>query len=100
MFQVLLAVGFFWVIASVQFGGLIDAEDGSGLQQCLGLIVTLALYMGVFFALRAVTASLPSLVSFALPVAIPMMILGWLARIGFKVVGVKIVTAKFSDAAH
>ena len=29
MFQLVLVIGFFFVIASVQFGGLIDAEDGS-----------------------------------------------------------------------
>jgi len=100
MFQVLLAVGLFWVIASVQLGGLIDAEDGSGLQQFLGIFVTLALYMGVFYGVRAVTGSLPGWAAFGVPIAIPMMTLGWLARIGFKLVGVKIVVAKFSDQAH
>ncbi|MDH3732253.1 MAG: hypothetical protein OEU54_01920 [Gemmatimonadota bacterium] len=100
MSQVLLAIGVFWVIASVQLGGLIDAENGSGLQQFLGLIVTLVLYMAVFFGLRAVTAGLPSIAAFAVPLAIPLLALGWLARIGFRLVGVKIVSAPFADAPH
>ncbi|MDX1395864.1 MAG: hypothetical protein R3195_15885 [Gemmatimonadota bacterium] len=100
MFQTLLAFGMFWVISSVQFGGLIDAEDGSGMQQFLGLIVTLVLYMGVYFGVRAVSGGLPLLLEFGLPIAVPMIALPWLARIGFRIVGVRIVTAKFGDAHH
>ncbi|MFV1987557.1 MAG: hypothetical protein ACC682_09745 [Gemmatimonadota bacterium] len=100
MFQVLLAVGLFWVIASVQFGGLIDAENGSGIQQLLGVVLTLGLFLGVFYGLRAVVGGLPQFLSFGLPIAIPLTLVGWLARVGFKLVGVKIVRAKFSDATH
>ena len=100
MFQTLLAFGLFWVISSVQFGGLIDAEDGSALQQLLGLIVTLALYMGVYFGVRAVVGGLPAFLAFGVPIAIPMIALGWLARLGFRVVGVRIVASKFGDAHH
>ncbi|MDX1389788.1 MAG: hypothetical protein R3344_11400 [Acidobacteriota bacterium] len=101
MFQTLLAFGMFWVISSVQFGGLIDAEDGSGMQQFLGLIVTLVLYMGVYFGVRAVSGGLPLfLLEFGLPIAVPMIALPWLARPAFRVVGVRIVPAKFGDAHH
>lgn len=100
MSSILLATGLFWVIASVQLGGLIDAEDGSGMQQVLGLIVTFVLYMLVFYGIRAVTGSLHPLLAFGLPLAIPMLALGWIARAGFRVVGVKIVESRFADGAH
>lgn len=100
MFQILLAIGMFWVIASVQFGGLIDAEDGSGMQQFLGVIATMAIYLAIFFGLRIATAALPNFLAFGLPLAIPLLALGWVARVAFRLVGVKIVTSRFADSAH
>ena len=100
MFQVLLAVGMFWVIASVQFGGLIDVEDGSPIQQVLGLVLTLVLYVGAFYGIRAIVGGLPQFLAFGVPIALPMILLGWIGRVGFRIVGLKIVKSKFSDVAH
>ncbi len=101
MIEWLLPIGLFWVIASIFFGGLIDAENGSGARQFLGLLACFALYLAVFWVLRAVLgSSLGILGRVILPVAIPSLLLGRLGRVAFLLVGVKIKPAVFGADAH
>jgi len=99
--QWLIPIGVFWVIAAVQFGGLLDAENGSGLQQALGLLVTFAIYLGLALALRlALGGPFGVFGSVIFPTALPLLALGWLGRLGFRLVGVRLVSARFSAGAH
>jgi len=100
MIQWLIPAGVFWVIAAVQFGGLLDAENGSGFQQALGLVVTFAIYMGIVAALRLALGGLGTLGLVVLPTGLPLLALGWLGRLGFRLVGVRLVSARFSADAH
>lgn len=100
MIQWLIPIGLFWVIAAVQFGGLLDAKSGSGLQQVLGLLVTYAIYLGIVTLLRLALGGLGTLGLVILPTALPLLALGWLGRLGFRLVGVRIEPARFSAEAH
>jgi len=96
----LLPIGLFWVVAAVQFGGLIDAESGSGLQQFVGLILTLVVFLALTYGLRLALGGLGTLGNLVFPTALSLLVLGWLARITFRLVGVKIVSSRFGADAH
>jgi len=96
----LLPIGLFWVVAAVQFGGLIDAENGSGLQQFAGLMLTLVVFLALAYGLRLVLGGLGTLGTLVLPTVLPLLVLGWLARITFRLVGVRIVSSRFGADAH
>jgi hypothetical protein len=100
MIEWLIPIGLFWVVASVQFGGLIDAENGSGLQQFLGLILTFAVFLVLFWLLHLALGGLPWLPRVLLGNGIPLLALGWIGRIAFRLVGVRIVSARFGADAH
>ena len=100
MIEWILPIGLFWVIASVQFGGLIDAENGSGFQQFLGLILTFAVFLAAIWVLHLALGGLPWLPRAILTNGIPLLALGWIGRIAFRVVGVRIVAARFGADVH
>lgn len=100
MIEWLIPAGVFWVIAAVQFGGLLDAENGSGFQQALGLLVTFAIYLGLVAALKLALGGLGIFGQVILPTALPLLFLGWLGRLGFRLVGVRLVPARFSAETH
>lgn len=100
MIEWLIPTGVFWVIAAVQFGGLLDAENGSGFQQALGLLVTFAIYLGLVAALKLALGGLGIFGQVILPTALPLLFLGWLGRLGFRLVGVRLVPARFSAETH
>ncbi len=100
MIEWLIPIGVFWVIAAVQFGGLLDAENGSGPRQLLGLLATLAIYVGLVAVLRLALGGLGLVGRVILPTALPLLVLGWLGRVGFRLVGVRLKRARFSAEAH
>lgn len=100
MIEWLIPAGLFWVIAAVQFGGLLDVEGGSGFQQFLGLMATFILFLGAFALLRLALGGLGILGSVILPTAIPLLLLAWIGRLGFRLAGVKVRRARFSAGAH
>lgn len=100
MIEWLIPIGLFWVIAAVQFGGLIDAEGGSGIQQLLGLIFTFAVFLAAFYGLRLALGGIGVLGRVILPNVLPLLALGWIARVAFRLVGVKIVSSRFGADAH
>ncbi len=102
MIEWLVAIGLFWVISAVQFGGLLDAEGGGAGRQLLGLLLTLALYLVVVWGLRLALGSLGLGIvgRLVLPVALPLLVLGWIGRLGFRLAGVRLVSARFGAEAH
>lgn len=100
MIEWLVPIGLFWVIASVQFGGLIDAENGSGVRQFLGLILTFAVYLVICRVLHMAFGGLPFLLRMGLSTGLPLLALGWISRASFRLVGVRIVSARFGAGAH
>lgn len=101
MIEWLIPISVFWVMAAVFFGGLYDAEGGSGGRQFLGLLLTFALYMAIFAVLRLALGGLwGPLGRLILPLALPTMLLGRLGQVAFRLVGVRIVRAPFSAEAH
>jgi hypothetical protein len=98
------AIGLFSVISAVQFGGLLDAENGSGLQQFLGLLATLALFLGLVFVLKLALGGLEGVMGVVggtiLPVALPLAFLGWIGRVGFRLCGVRLSRVQFGADAH
>jgi hypothetical protein len=95
----LAPIALFWTMASMYLGGFqIRIEGGSGLQQIIGLIITFALYLGAYtllhMALRGVVGTVFSVIFACLIASLLMPIL---ARIGFRLVGVRISKAA---AAH
>jgi hypothetical protein len=88
----LAPVALFWTVAALYLGGFpIRIEGGNGPRQLIGLVATLALYMGTFALLRMVLTGLAGHVGgIALACLVTTLLLPVLARIGFVVVGVRI----------
>jgi len=96
----LLPIGLFWVVAAVQFGGLIDAENGSGIQQFVGILLTLGIFLVVWYALRVALGGEGLLRREVLPSGVALLALGRIGRIAFRLVGVRIVSSRFGAGAH
>lgn len=101
MIEWLIPAGLFWVVGAVFFGGLYDAETGSGWQQFVGLLLTFVLYMAIFAVLRlALAGPLGLLGRLILPAAIPTIFLGRMGQLVFRVLGVRLVRTPFGADAH
>lgn len=98
----LIPAGVFWVLASVYLGGMgVQVEGGSGLRQLLGLLATFVLFMGAYAGVRALTGGFAGVLgAVVLPLAISSLLLGLLARVGFRLLGVRIRKAEGSHAHH
>jgi hypothetical protein len=87
-------------MAAVYIGGFsLKIEGGSGLSQTLGILTTFVLYLAVWFvgrmALRGLVGTIPAVI-FA--VLIATLLLPILAKVGFRVLGVRII--KVAPAHH
>jgi hypothetical protein len=93
MLEWLAAICVFWTVTSIYLGGTsVDLEGGSGLRQVIGLIDMLILYLVVWGALHTVLGGFAGLLgSLILPTTIAVLALPLLARIGFRIMGVKVV---------
>ena len=92
MVEWLAPIALFWTMAALYLGGFpLNIEGGGGGRQVLALLVTFALYLAVWFGLRAVLrgpAGVVGGVIFACLIAT--VLLPLLARVGFRAFGVKI----------
>lgn len=88
----LIPAGVFWVLASLYLGGMgVEVEGGSGFRQLLGLLATFGLFMAAYAGLRTVLGGFAGVLGgIILPLAISCLLLGLLARVGFRLLGVKI----------
>ncbi|MDE2661537.1 MAG: hypothetical protein OXI39_00830 [Gemmatimonadota bacterium] len=103
----LYATCIFWIVAAIFFGGIYDAETGSPGRQALGLVLNLAVFLGIFSVLRLALGGLGGESAFmnlvwglAVPAAVPTMLLGRIGNVVFKLVGVTMTRKVFSADAH
>ena len=101
MIEWVVPVSVYWLIAAVFFGGMYDAENGSGVQQLLGLLLTFAVFLLIFWVLRlALGGFMGPLGRIILPTAIPSMFMGRLGQVVFKLLGVNMKRVIFGADAH
>ncbi|MCY3699784.1 MAG: hypothetical protein OXH46_09130 [Gemmatimonadetes bacterium] len=107
MIDWLYATCIFWIVAAVFFGGIYDAETGSPGRQALGLLLNLAVFLGIFSVLRLALGGLGGESAFmnlvwglAVPAALPTMLLGRIGNVVFRLVGVTMTRKVFSADAH
>ena len=93
----LAAFCLFWMTASIYLGGLdVELEGGSGLRQFLGLMGMLVLFMAVWRLLAVLIGPLGGVPGVVLPFGLTVLALPLLARVSFRLVGVKVIRS----AAH
>jgi hypothetical protein len=88
----LAPVALFWTMAALYLGGFpLKIEGGSGGRQFIALLVTFALYLAVWFGLRAVLRGPAGVVGgVIIACLIATVLLPLLARVGFRAFGVRI----------
>ncbi|NIP57400.1 MAG: hypothetical protein GWM92_04435 [Gemmatimonadetes bacterium] len=91
----LAPVAAFWTLAAIYLGATpIRIEGGGGLRQIGGLLVTFALFLGVFAAARAIlSGTLGVTLTVIVGTAAASLLLPILCRVGFRVLGVRIAGA-------
>lgn len=92
MLEWLVAVCVFWIATATYLGGMsVDLEGGSGLRQVIGLIDLLLLYLLVWGVLHTVLSGVGGAFGpVILPTVLTVLALPILARIAFRIVGVRI----------
>ena len=99
MFEWLIPLGAFFPFVALYLGALrIEPGGGNGLQQVAGLLLTGAVYVGVWRVLHSVLSGVgPILGCVVLATVVTTLLLPLEARLGYLVVGVKL---KRIAAAH
>ncbi len=99
MLEWLIPLGAFFPFAALYLGALrIEPGGGRGLQQVLGLLLTLVLYLAIWRLLHGALAGLgPVLGGVVLTTVVTTLLLPLEARLGYLVVGVKL---RRTTAAH
>jgi len=101
MIEWIVPISVYWVIASVFFGGIYDAENGSGVQQLLGLLLSFASFLLLFWVLRLVLGGIVGpVIGVVIATAIPSMLIGRIGQIVFRLVGVRMKRVVFGADAH
>lgn len=92
MLEWLIPLGAFFPFTALYLGALrIQPGGGRGLQQVLGLLLTLVLYVAVWRALHVALAGIgPILGGVVLATVVTTLLLPLEARLGYLVVGVKL----------
>lgn len=95
MVEWLAPIALFWTMAATYLGGFrLSIEGGGGLRQTGGLLFTFVLYLVAWFALRAVLRGVVGTVpAVVLACLVATLLLPILARVGFRILGVRIATA-------
>jgi len=84
MAEWLVPIALFWV----------RVEGGGGLKQMLGLLLTFALYLVVWWALRmGLQSALPAIASVIVATLVASVLFPVLSRVAFRVFGVRITSA-------
>src|SRR5690242_58707 len=83
----LVAICLFWFVSAVYFGGFErDIEGGTGFRQFLGLILTYAIFLGIWGVLHAYVA-VDSPVGVVVASVVSGLLLPLEAHLGFMLVG-------------
>lgn len=90
MVEWLAPVCFFWILTSIYLGGTAIEIRGGGPRQLFAVFVTFALYLVTFFLIRMVARGLGPVASVVAATVGAAFLLPILARIGFRVLGVRL----------
>ena len=93
----LIPIALFWILAALYLGGTaIHIEGGGGGRQIGGLLLHFAAYVGVYALLRAVLSGPvgPILGGVVVPIVVTSSLLPLLAKLAFRVMGVRITSAE------
>ena len=95
------AVSLFWILAATYLGGAaINIEGGRGGRQFGGLLLCYAGFLGTFAVLRLILLTvLGPVLSVALGVLGAAILLPVVARLTFRLVGVRITSAEVTAAS-
>jgi hypothetical protein len=95
MAEWLVPIALFWTLAALYLGGFpIRIEESSGLKQFLGLLLTFALYLVVWWAVRmGIQSALPAIASVIVATLVASVLIPVLSRVAFRVFGVRITGA-------
>ena len=99
--MLLIPICLFWLTAALYLGGMnVEIVGGNGLRQVIGLLATFVLFVAVWRVLNiALGGALPApLGNLAIPTIATVLSLPLLARVGFRIMGVKVRRAQ--HAAH
>jgi hypothetical protein len=80
----------FWILSSLILGGGDLEIRGGTVAQLFGLVVTFAIYLGVWALVRMVTRGTGVVTSVLIATAVASLLLPVLARIGFRLTGVRL----------
>ena len=89
----LIPLALFWPLAALYLGGTaIRIEGGGGVRQIAGLLLHFALFLGVWLGTRTLMTSLASgvVLTLVVPALLVVLLLPVLARVAFRIVGVRI----------
>ncbi len=93
----LIPVALFWTLAALYLGGAaIHIEGGGGGRQVGGLLLHFAAYLAVYALLRAVLSGPvgPIFGGVVVPIVVTSSLLPLLAKLTFRVVGVRITSSE------
>lgn len=94
----LIAISLFWTLTALYLGGMgVDVEGGGGVRQVGGLLLMFVLFLAVWYGLRQLLAGLgPVLGDILLPSVVVVLLLPVLARVAFRLTGVRVRRAEAS----
>ncbi|MBI4519243.1 MAG: hypothetical protein HY701_00275 [Gemmatimonadetes bacterium] len=97
----LIPMGLFLSLAALYLGGAPIRIEAKGARELLGLIVTFALYLALWGVLRAVLTGIAGAAgAVAAATILSVVALPWTARIGFRLVGVRIESLPYHPIAE
>lgn len=98
----LIPVGLFWTAGAMYLGGFdIEFEGGGGLRQTLGLTLTFALFLALWWLLGKLLAGIgPILGALVIPSLLSVLALPLLSRFGFRLAGVRIRPGHPAGGGH
>lgn len=95
MVEWLAPIALFWTMTALYLGGFpLHIEGGGAGRQLSGVLVTFTLYLAIWFALRALLRGpLGTVPGIAVSCLIATLLLPLLARVAFRILGVRITAA-------
>jgi len=88
----LIPIALFWTMAALYLGGMaVDVEGGSGFRQVLGLVLTFVVFVVVWGVLHTALRGMGAVIfGIVVPTLLTVLALPIAARIGFRIVGVRV----------
>lgn len=95
MVEWLVPIGGFWTLAALYLGGFrLDIEDGPGIRNLGGLLLSFALFLVIWWAIRTgAGTALPAIPAILIASVAVLLLLPLITRIGFRVMGLRIQRA-------